>query len=226
MSDVVVRHSVAAPAAIISDPDERAKREASNGLIQDERVRQYVLQVMDGRPFKLRPSILLDLNRCAIDGLDVFAGNWRPGPVEISDSKHAPPEACTVPSYVEELCDYINDNWNTSKALHLAAMTMWRLNWIHPFTDGNGRTARAASYLVLCAHQARLLPGTPTIPEQIVAARAPYYEALEKADDAYVKNGANLASSVVSEAENMMGTMLARQLAEAFREAGGDVPTK
>ncbi|MBL8221394.1 MAG: Fic family protein, partial [Bryobacterales bacterium] len=28
---------------------------------------------------------------------------------------------------------------------------MWRLNWIHPFFGGNGRTARSASYLVLCA---------------------------------------------------------------------------
>ncbi|MEX1365172.1 MAG: Fic family protein [Nannocystaceae bacterium] len=24
--------------------------------------------------------------------------------------------------------------------------TLWRLNWIHPFVEGNGRTARAACY--------------------------------------------------------------------------------
>jgi hypothetical protein len=28
----------------------------------------------------------------------------------------------------------------------LAAYGLWRLNWIHPFVEGNGRTARAVCY--------------------------------------------------------------------------------
>ena len=30
-----------------------------------------------------------------------------------------------------------NDNWDDSTPVHLASYVMWRLNWIHPFTDGN-----------------------------------------------------------------------------------------
>ena len=51
--------------------------------------------------------------------------------------------------------------------IHLAAYTMWRVNWIHPFAGGNGRTSRAVSNLVLCARLGYRLPGTLTVPEQI-----------------------------------------------------------
>jgi hypothetical protein len=37
-------------------------------------------------------------------------------------------------------------------AIHLAAYLMWRLNWIHPFADGNGRTARMTSYVGAADH--------------------------------------------------------------------------
>jgi len=57
------------------------------------------------------------------------------------------------------------------------------MNWVHPFFGENGRTARAISYLILCARMGFVLPGTPTIPELIVADRTPYYQALRSADE-------------------------------------------
>jgi hypothetical protein len=44
---------------------------------------------------------------------------------------------------------------------------MWSMNWIHPFFGGNGRTARALSYLVLSVKLGFVRPGTKTIPELI-----------------------------------------------------------
>jgi Fic family protein len=44
---------------------------------------------------------------------------------------------------IEFMCDYVNDRWAEASAVHLCAYVLWRLNWIHPFGDGNGRTARA-----------------------------------------------------------------------------------
>jgi Fic/DOC family len=70
-------------------------------------------------------------------------------------------------------------------AVHLSAYTMWRLNWIHPFSDGNGRTSRIFSYIVLSVKLGQVIPGTITIPDQIVANRKPYFEALESADRAW-----------------------------------------
>ena len=47
-----------------------------------------------------------------------------------------------VAELVEDMCDYVNENWEAKSAIHLAAYIMWRLNWIHPFADGNGRLSR------------------------------------------------------------------------------------
>jgi Fic family protein len=144
------RKSVATSLSITSDPIELAKQEAANGLRQFDAVIEYVEQARSAQSFSLRPSMLLRLNRIALEGINSYAGNYRPSAIYITGSKHQPPPASAVPELVEDLCEYVNQNFNDKSALHLSAYAMWRLNWIHPF-DGNGRTARAASYLVLCA---------------------------------------------------------------------------
>jgi Fic family protein len=128
--------------------------------------------------------------------------------VEISQSRHQPPGAHQVPELVEELCDYVNENWHRA-AVHLAAYVMWRLNWIHPFADGNGRTSRAFPYFVLCVRSGSWLPGTNTIPEQISKGKAPYYKALEAADEAWRKGALDLQFM-----ESLLGEMLATQLVD------------
>lgn len=224
MSDPdAIRHSRAENARLVEGAEACAVREAANAMRQTERVRQYILQsIDDGRGFRLRPSIILDLNREAIAGLDAYAGNWRPGAVEIEKSKHQPPDGHLVPIYIEELCDYINENWRDCTVIHLGAMVMWRLNWIHPFTDGNGRTSRATSYLVLCAKSGSTLPGKSgnTITDQILANRRPYYEALEAADDIYATEG-KLTQATVKAMEELIAAMLANQLTQYFKEAEG-----
>jgi len=213
-----IRHSEAEAARVIDDEIDRAKKEAANGLIQAERVRQLILDTLDGRPFKLRPSIILGLNRCAIEGLDSYAGSFRPGGVTIFKSVHQPPDAHLVPELVDDLCDYINDSWSTNSSIHLAAMIMWRMNWIHPFTDGNGRTSRAVSYLVLCVHAGVLLAGSPTVTELIVENRQPYYEALEAADREYSRDR-RLTSTTVVAMEGLLTGLLATQLRNALDAA-------
>jgi len=118
---------------------------------------------------------------------------------------------------VEELCDYINESWDSHSAIHLSSYVMWRLNWIHPFTDGNGRTSRAASYLVLCLRLGYLLPGKKTIPDQIAENRSPYYKALEKADE-YAREG----KVDLSEMEHLLEQLIAKQLLSVLEDAGGD----
>lgn len=121
-----------------------------------------------------------------------------------------------VSEEIEHLCDYINDNWSRT-AVHLAAYVLWRLNWIHPFADGNGRTARAVSYVVMSAKLDSLLPGAPTIPEQIAGNKKPYYDALEAADLRLTEGETD-----VSALEDMLDRMLATQLLSAAKEAKGE----
>jgi len=178
-------------------------------------VEAYV--IAPDRPFRLRPSIILQLHDAALNGLSAYAGNWRPGPLEISKSKHKPPDRILVPEFVEDMCDYVNDHWE-STAVHLAAYLMWRLNWIHPFDDGNGRTSRIVSYIVMCIRLGTKLPGTPSIPEQISKDRRPYFAAIEAADAACLEGRLD-----VSEMEKLLTGMLATQLLSVVRDAGGTI---
>src|SRR5215472_1383521 len=160
------RHSRAFEAELITDPELKAQKEASNGLRQFDAVAERIeYWTHPERPFKLRLSLILDLQRIALEGISAYAGNFRPAGIEIKGSKHQPVGAHLVPGLVEELCDYVNDNWGKKSPIHLCAYILWRLNWIHPFTDGNGRTSRAVSYLVLCVGLGYRLPGARTIPE-------------------------------------------------------------
>ena len=117
------------------------------------------------------------------------------------------------------MCDYVNDHWNESTPIHLASYLMWRLNWIHPFADGNGRTSRIVSYVVLSIRAGSILPGTPTIPDQIVDNRKPYFDALDAADSAFRDGKID-----VSKMEELLGSLLANQLAQFYKSVGGKLP--
>jgi Fic family protein len=214
------RHSKALDAQIITNPDELARKESFNVVAQYRAVTDMVESYLEPeRPFKLRPSHLLHLHRAALDGISSYAGNYRPSGIEIGKSKHEPPPAHRVPELIEDLCEYVNDKWQEKSPIHLAAYVMWRLNWIHPFTDGNGRTSRALSYLVLCIRLNTLLPGKLTIPEQIEQDRTPYYKALEAADVACAAGSIDLTAM-----KHLIASMLAKQLHAVYEdsEQGGE----
>ena len=82
------------------------------------------------------------------------------------------------------MCETFNarTDWNPIEA---GAYSAWRVNWIHPFGGGNGRTARTACYLGLCVRHGATLPGELTIPTQIVNDRESFLEALRDADEAW-----------------------------------------
>jgi len=97
---------------------------------------------------------------------------------------------------------------------------MWRLNWIHPFADGNGRTSRILAFFVLFARLGALLPGTPTLPELIIDHRDLYEAALDDADDACKAGRLD-----VSKMEALIEGLLAKQLARIYELAAGKAVT-
>lgn len=212
------RYSRADSPELITDPQLKAEREARNALKQFDIAKQIIDDFIQQpeRKFRLRPSIVQQLHRAALDGISAFAGNWRPADVTIEGSEHRPGGAHLVAEQVEEMCDYVNTNWESRSPIHLAAYVLWRLNWIHPFDDGNGRTARMVSYVVLCVRLGFQLPGRYTIPEQIAENKKPYYDALEAADRALKDGGTD-----VSPLESLLTSMLAKQLLGIYERAKG-----
>jgi len=212
------RDSFALEPELILDPVAKAEAEARNGLLQFDTGVEAVQTALERGSFKLRLSLILSLHREALRGISHYAGNFRPAGVDIKGSKHQPPGAHLVPELVEEMCDYVNENWENATPIHLAAYIMWRLNWIHPFADGNGRTSRILSYVVMSIRAQAVLVGSPSMPAQIVENRNPYFEALDAADAAYRDGRID-----VSKMEQLLSEMLAKQLMGFYKSAGGTV---
>lgn len=201
---------------IPTDRKKIAAIEAVNALRQFDRVVEIIDEsIRPDADFKLRPSLISELNTLATEGTNPHPGVLRFFNVSIDYSKHNPPPSVHVQPLVDDMCDYVNDSPNKSP-IHLAAYLLWRINWIHPYRDGNGRTARATSFLVLSIRLGFRIPGANTIPEQIVVDKEPYYIALEAADAAY-KDG----NIDVSELEALLGQYLAKQLLDFHNQALG-----
>jgi Fic family protein len=167
---------------LLCPPDEKAEREAANGVKQLD----YLTDLVIGeRAIKdVRETHVLDLQKLAVNGIYPCGGDYRDARTKIiiSDSEHEPPEAAFVSSHVVELLDYINSTRDKLPALERAAYALWRLNWIHPFRGGNGRTSRCLAYLIICLDLGMMVPGMPTLPTLIYDRRKEYVKALKAAD--------------------------------------------
>jgi Fic family protein len=151
--------------------------------------------------------LLWSLNAAAVANISQFGGRFREEPVYLRD--HKPPHFQQVSLLMDQFICTVHENWFNWSATELAAYVLWRLNWIHPFIEGNGRTARAACYYMICAKSGGLPGGAIIIPERIRRERGPYYEALSEADKAW-ENGELLLPK--------METYLARLLDEQVRD--------
>lgn len=102
-------------------------------------------------------------------------GNYRDIGVIITGSEHRPPEPFEVPIKMKELFDWIRAN-KEGNPIVIAAVAHHEMVKIHPFKDGNGRTARLLLNLIL------LKKGCP-ICNIKRSERPDYYNALSLADD-------------------------------------------
>lgn len=193
-----------------------ARLEAENGLRQVDVMLAAIETAVSSGSFRLRPSVVADLQKPAVLGIEPDAGYFRQGEVRIQGSNHVPPGPHDVLREVEAMCDYVNESWGSKTAVHLAAYIMWRHNWIHPFSDGNGRTSRTVSYLVLCAHLGYRVPGAQTMPERIAGNKRPYYDALDHADERWAAGVLD-----VSQMEALVEQVLADQLIAVHEAATG-----
>lgn len=142
------------------------------------------------RKLFLSQNIIKALNFHAITCLHPYAGEYRPCPVTVG--QHNPPEFYRVPALMDDFVNEVNRHWHETDAVALATYVLWRINNIHPFINGNGRTARAASYFALCLKSGGWLAGTTILPELIRQNHAAYCAALQVGHESFAKNALDL----------------------------------
>ena len=128
----------------------------------------------------LTETILLNIHRLVLQSIDVHdAGRYRQIQVLISGARHVPPQPYLLLKQIEDFFWWYHENSGTLHPVLIAAELHERLVTIHPFIDGNGRTARLLMNLVLLQH------GYPVaILKGDAVSRLAYYEALETAQTA------------------------------------------
>jgi Fic family protein len=150
---------------------------------------QLGLKVVSPDQVKLTQGFILSLNHFAVVNLTPNPGLLRSDHVHIRNSDHEPPVEWKAKQDFSDLVSNVGDEWAIADPLDLACRVLWRLNWIHPFEEGNGRTARAACYYVLCLRAGFILPGRDILPQLMRRDPEPYYQALRHADVTLEKSG-------------------------------------
>jgi Fic family protein len=141
-----------------------------------------------GSRFVLSEEMVKGLHRTCMYRLLDEAGEYRSVNVALRNSPYVPPNYSEVPIHMEQFCKYVNTEWDKKDLIHLAAFCLWRLNWIHPFRNGNGRISREVAYIILNARSKQLLPSRNSIVEQISSdptIRRRYDQGLRMADSLY-----------------------------------------
>ncbi|PIO01888.1 cell filamentation protein Fic [Candidatus Micrarchaeota archaeon CG09_land_8_20_14_0_10_60_16] len=117
---------------------------------------------------------VLEIHALILDRIDApNAGFYRRERVRISGSEYTPPSPEKVPSLMREFAEtFKKEPEQPLAAIEFSAAAHFALVHIHPFVDGNGRTARLLTNLFLMRH------GFP--PAVILKTDRPrYYSALE-----------------------------------------------
>lgn len=124
----------------------------------------------------LDEKVLLKIHAIILAGIDrENAGFYRTLRVRISGSQHICPNPVKIPAHMEQYFEFYRENKDKLHPVKLAADMHEKLVAIHPFIDGNGRTARLVMNLIL------LRNGYPiTVINSERDKRQDYYNALEK----------------------------------------------
>ena len=105
----------------------------------------------------------------------IYGGRIRFFDVQIHGSNHVPPPHTEVKKHMLNFFKWYSANKAKLHPFELAALVHAKLTWIHPFEDGNGRTARSVMNFIL------MKKGFPMffIPFE---KREEYYQSLDIAD--------------------------------------------
>ena len=133
-------------------PRDRSERMIFNNYRAIRHVKEIVNQ-------DLTPDVLLEIHDMLTEGtMDDPADCGRfqqPGEPRVAvvdragDVVHQPPSAAEIPERIDRLCEFANEIESRGPFIHpmlRAVMLHFWLAYVHPFADGNGRTARALFY--------------------------------------------------------------------------------
>lgn len=190
-----------------------------------------IMELAEGKTSYLSEGTVLEIHNTILRGIDDGnAGHYRAVPVRISGSEVILPNPLKVPDLMAQ-CIHNITMGNAGHPVELAAEAHYQLVTIHPFVDGNGRTARLLMNLILMQHgfppalirkRDRLRYIGSLEKAQLGGSKEDYYKiiaaAVDRSLDIYLKALGDSADEV-SEAPASQSHMRIGQLAKATGES-------
>ncbi|KKQ27269.1 MAG: Filamentation induced by cAMP protein Fic [Candidatus Magasanikbacteria bacterium GW2011_GWC2_37_14] len=138
---------------------------------------EYLYDLIDkDKKHTVSEMLIKNLHQIILQETDKeWAGRYRNANVIIGGADHTPPDALQVPNLMRDLITLLNSQKNKLNIVELSALLHHKLVYIHPFFDGNGRTARLTMNLFL------MQAGYPLV-VIMKTDRKKYYDVLDKAD--------------------------------------------
>lgn len=184
--------------------------------------------VTEGKLPAISVDAIRELNKTVLRGLklddNVVAGEIRSHSVVVGAYRGAPPEDCEY--LLHRLCDWLNgehfvplESLVVGYAILKAVLAHLYLAWIHPFGDGNGRTARLLEFQIL------ITAGIPVASAHLLSnhynlTRAEYYRRLDlasRSDDGILSFIAYALEGFRDGLRQQIGTIREQQLDIAWR---------
>lgn len=171
-----------AVAAIEDEPVLDERTETSRAIRGYRDAMTYILQATKDPHFQISAQLLKSLHFMMLQyDMSKNPGQWRPGSIFVVSSKtgervYDAPDVEMVNDLIEELVEYLKKP-SKEPAVVRAAMAHLNCTMIHPFSDGNGRIARALQTLVI-ASGGVLNPVFSSIEEWLGDNTQEYYDVL------------------------------------------------
>jgi Fic family protein len=136
-------------------------------------------------------NAVLHLHQLIMSKIAEDAGRYRTARVRISGAVFTPPPSFEVGHRINELLEWLRENPDELTPIELSSIFHHRFVQIHPFTEGNGRTARLLMNAIL------MKSGYPFIAIVPKRDRSKYLKTLLEADLGNVKAFVNFVARCV-----------------------------
>ena len=148
----------------------------------------YMLSLARSETFRLTEDAVKQLHYLFYSGIDIeAAGQYRKEQVFITGTDYLPPAPEEVPGQMARLISELEQWQGTLHPVAFAAYAHRRLVDIHPFRDGNGRTARLMMNLILLNKGYCLVSIPPILRLDYITALQQAQRSVNPSDESFVK---------------------------------------
>lgn len=146
---------------------------------------------------ELTEYAILQIHKLIMSNITEDAGHYRTTGVRITGATFMPPPSTEVKHKIDELLNWMKKNPDELTPIELAAIFHHRFVQIHPFSEGNGRTARLLMNALLMKDG---YPFISTIPK---LDRQKYLKTLSEADSGNTSNFVNFIARCIERSLDM-----------------------